>query len=202
MTFSIVGPRCLFQLFRKKIMDPSRGDASIDLKALGLVRHKQKDHICPECQELAIFSMSPLIRLTVSLCACLSVAKKPAWPEVNLSGSLAISLWRLAFVWSHLLWSNGEELLLCCKCAPNISVWRHYWETNFWCSQRTPFSGWMTRASSKKPQLQRGYKETVDGKHVRKPTNHSLQFWQIRLRCACRGQRTGWKSYLACRRKG
>lgn len=57
----------------------------------------------------SIFSMSPLIGFTVSLCASLSLTKNPpAWPEGSLSASLAISLWRFAFVWSHLLWSHRE----------------------------------------------------------------------------------------------
>lgn len=41
----------------------------------------------------SIFSMSPLIRLTVSLSVLVFLLQKnPAWPEVNLSASLAISI--------------------------------------------------------------------------------------------------------------
>lgn len=47
-------PQTLISIIQEeKIMDPSRGDASMDLKTLGLVRQRQKDHICPECQEPA-----------------------------------------------------------------------------------------------------------------------------------------------------
>lgn len=99
----------------------------------------------------SIFPMSPLIKFSVSLCLSLSLTKTSmAWSKfVSKLGYLTLKI--CICVWSHLLWSNREELVLCCKCPSNIPVWRHYWETDFWLSQRTPFSCWMTRALSKKP---------------------------------------------------
>lgn len=70
------------------------------------------------------FPMSPLIRVSASF-----PLTNPAWPaEPHELGYLTLKI--CICVWSHLLWSNREELVLCWRSAPNIPVWRHYSETN------------------------------------------------------------------------
>lgn len=70
------------------------------------------------------FPMSPLIRLSPSF--PLTNPALPAEPHELGYHTLKICI----CVWSHLLWSNREELILCWRSAPNIPVWRHYSETN------------------------------------------------------------------------
>lgn len=119
VTCSIVGPPMIISIIQDDIFGLIQMCLCVSIQTSAQIAKSQ----CGWVFNFPMFSFTQIH--SVSLCFSFSYKKQPGLKEVCQHAWLCHSVCSITSV-STQMQIFKEELLLCCKCASSVAVWRHY----------------------------------------------------------------------------